>query len=66
MHPKSETRRRVRIRGHSAVIMEMADEQEESALQHGFKLDAVRRMADCESVSGPAKELAVRRKFLYL
>jgi transposase len=31
-----------------------------------FKLDAVRRMADCESVSGLAKELGVRRKFLYL
>ena len=31
-----------------------------------FKLDVVRRMADCESVSGLAKELGVRRKFLYL
>jgi hypothetical protein len=28
VHPKSETRRAERIRGHSAVIMEMTDEQE--------------------------------------
>jgi hypothetical protein len=28
VHPKSETRRRRENRGHSAVIMEMTDEQE--------------------------------------
>src|ERR1700722_13803376 len=37
MHPKSETCRRARMRGHSAIIMEMADEQEEGALQHGIQ-----------------------------
>jgi transposase len=31
-----------------------------------FKLDAVRRMADCKNITGLAKELGVRRKFLYL
>ena len=31
-----------------------------------FKLDAVRRMADCQSITALAKELGVRRKFLYL
>jgi transposase-like protein len=31
-----------------------------------FKQDAVRRMADSTNITGLAKELGVRRKFLYL
>lgn len=31
-----------------------------------FKQEAVNRMADCKSVTGLAKELGIRRKFLYL
>jgi transposase len=30
-----------------------------------FKLEAVRRMADATSITGLAKELGIRRKFLY-
>jgi hypothetical protein len=36
VHPKNQTPRPVRIRGHSAVTMQMADKQEEGALQHGI------------------------------
>jgi transposase len=31
-----------------------------------FKLAAVRRMADCKTITGLAAELGIRRKFLYL
>ena len=30
-----------------------------------FKLDAVSRMEHCETITGLAKELGIRRKFLY-
>jgi transposase-like protein len=64
MHPKSETPQGFGKWGHSAAIMEMTDEQAE-ALQRGVQAGCGKPMEHCKTITGLAKELGIRRKFLY-
>jgi hypothetical protein len=57
MHPKSETRRRAKMRGHSAVIMEMTDEQTKSSAE--LKQDTVNGSGG-KTVTPLAKQLGIR------